>query len=223
MNQEIVKRILSSIILIPLAFFFIIKGSFFFIFFLAVFFLVTAHEWYQMSSKKSYCYPGLLFLIFSFYTAYLLRNNSYDESFQFLLTVILICIATDIGGYVFGKIFKGPKLTKISPNKTYAGMFGGYFLSIISVNIFINYGSSIGDFIKPNLIWDHFFSFKVFVLVIAISTISQIGDLTVSYFKRLSKTKNTGKIIPGHGGILDRVDGMIFAIPASYILSKFLI
>jgi len=222
MKKETFKRILSSIILIPIALFFIIKGSFFFIFFISVCFLVTAYEWYQMSNKKNYCYPGLLFLLLSFYTAYLLRNDYNNESFQFFLTVILTCIATDIGGYVFGKIFKGPKLTKISPNKTYAGMFGGYFLSIILVNIFVNYGTLIRDFIKPDLFWNPFFTAELFVLIILISSISQIGDLIISYFKRLSKIKNTGKIIPGHGGILDRIDGMIFAFPFAFLLDMFI-
>ena len=222
MKNEAIKRIISSIIIIPLSLFFIVKGSIFFIFFITVCFLIASYEWYIMTKNKQYNVPGHLFLIISFYSAYLYREHLSPDAELFLF-IILICVSTDIGGYIFGKLFKGPKLTKISPNKTYAGMFGGYFLSIISVNIFIDYGSSIRDFIKPDLIWDPFFSFKFFVLVIAISTISQIGDLTVSYFKRLSKTKNTGKIIPGHGGILDRVDGMIFALPASYILSKFLI
>jgi len=222
MKKETFKRILSSLILIPIALFFIIKGSFFFIFFISVCYLVTAYEWHQMTNKKNYCYPGLLFLLFSFYTAYLLRNDYNDESFQFFLTVILTCIATDIGGYVFGKIFKGPKLTKISPNKTYAGMFGGYFLSIILVNIFVNYGSLMRDFIKPDLIWDPSFTAEFFVLIILISSISQIGDLIISYFKRLSKIKNTGKIIPGHGGILDRIDGMIFVFPFAFLIDKFI-
>ena len=223
MKKETINRILSSIILVPLAFFFIIKGSFLFIFFIGTFFLVTAYEWHLMSDKKNFYYPGLLFLLLSFYTVYIFRSDYPYENFQFFLTSIIICISTDIGGYTFGKIFKGPKITKISPNKTYSGMFGGYFLSIISVIVFINYGNSIKNLIKLDFIWNPFFTFKIFVLVILISSISQIGDLIVSYFKRLSKIKNTGKIIPGHGGLLDRIDGMIFAIPASYFLSKFLI
>ena len=120
-----------------------------------------------------------------------------------------MCVATDIGGYIFGKIFKGPKLTKFSPNKTYAGMIGGYFLSIIGINIFLQ---------NPYFIGDVELSRQIFILVLLISTVSQIGDIVVSYFKRLSKIKDTGKIIPGHGGLLDRVDGMIFAFPFSYLV-----
>ena len=215
MKNETEKRILSSIIIVPIALFFILKGSFFFVFFMSVFFLVTSYEWYQMSKKKEYLYPGIIFLIFSSYATLLLRGNN-DENLLTFLIVILICVSTDLGGYIFGKIFKGPKLTKISPNKTYAGMFGGYFLSIILVNIFMNYSHSLGitnsrDFTQETL-----------VIILLISSVSQIGDLIISYFKRLSKIKNTGKLLPGHGGLLDRVDGLIFAVPFAYILFKFI-
>ena len=213
MKQETTKRILSSIVLLPIALFFILKGSFFFIFFISICLFVTAFEWYQMSKKKIFFFPGLFFLIGSFYLTYLFRFDNNDESFLLFISVILICVATDIGGYIFGKIFKGPKLTKISPNKTYAGMFGGYILSIISLNIFINYGSQ-------NFIEEVKFTPEIFILILIISTISQLGDLIVSYFKRISKIKNTGKIIPGHGGLLDRIDGMIFALPFAYIIIK---
>ena len=185
-----------------------------FIFFMSIFFLVTAYEWYQMNVKSNYLLPGFIFLSFSTYSAYLLKGTTNTEEFYFLM-VILVCVATDIGGYIFGKIFKGPKLIKISPNKTYAGMFGGFFLSIISANFFFNYayefnlGYKINDFTQ-----------EVFILVLLISSVSQIGDLVMSYFKRKSKIKNTGKIIPGHGGLLDRVDGLIFAIPFAYLLFK---
>ena len=207
MNQEITKRILSSIIIIPIAFFFIIKGSFFFIFFLSICFFITSFEWYKMTKNKNYFLFGFFLLILSFLSAFLLRNVFLND----FILVILICISTDIGGFVFGKIFKGPKLTKISPNKTYSGMIGSFFLSIIFALIYTNYYGLI--YWADNLL---------LIVVILISFISQIGDLTFSYFKRKSKIKNTGKIIPGHGGLLDRIDGMLFAIPFSYILFKFL-
>ena len=117
----------------------------------------------------------------------------------------MVCISTDIGGYLFGKIFKGPKLTKISPNKTYSGMIGGYFLSLIFLSYFFNWDNN-----QVTIYW--------FIATILLSTISQIGDIIISYFKRLSKIKNTGKIIPGHGGLLDRIDGMIFAFPLFYFI-----
>ena len=121
----------------------------------------------------------------------------------------MVCVSTDIGGYIFGNIFKGPKLTKISPNKTYSGMIGGYFLSIITINFFLS-NSHIAS--PTNITKD------IFIFVLLISTVSQLGDIIISYFKRLSKIKNTGKIIPGHGGLLDRVDGMVFAFPFSYFI-----
>tara|TARA_B100001540_G_C15616793_1_gene555697 strand:- start:125 stop:763 length:639 start_codon:yes stop_codon:yes gene_type:complete len=206
MKNEFFKRLLSSIILIPLALFFIIKGSLFFIFFISLCFLITSYEWYMMSKKKSYSILGFIFLIFSFYSVYKLRINPSND-YWFLLFITTICVSTDIGGYVFGKILKGPKLTKFSPNKTYSGMIGGYLLSLIFITIFVN---DISAKVDLPINW--------FVFVIFVSSISQIGDIIISYFKRLSKIKDTGKIIPGHGGLLDRVDGMIFALPFSYII-----
>ena len=135
MKHELTKRILSSFILIPLTFFFIIKGSFFFNFFILICFFITSFEWHMMSKKKSYNIFGFIFLILSFYTVYKLRSD-FNGDYMYLLLVILICVSTDIGGYIFGKFFKGPKLTKISPNKTYSGMIGGYFFSIITINFF---------------------------------------------------------------------------------------
>ena len=202
MSNELIKRFLSSIILLPLAFYFIIQGSFFLIFFLIICFIVASFEWYMMSKKKSHNIYGFLFLIFSFYTFYELSIK-----LIVIFYVIIVCSSTDIGGYVFGKIFKGPKLTKISPKKTYAGMIGGYFLSLISLFViarFIEYETTLIQFL---------------LLTILISTVSQLGDIIISYFKRLSKIKNTGKLIPGHGGLLDRIDGMIFAFPIYYLIN----
>ena len=218
MKNETYNRILSSFIIIPITFFFIIKGSTLFIFFLLIFFLATSYEWIRMTKKKSYLIPGILFLLLSTYCAYLMRGNDITDLFIFLL-VILVCIATDIGGYTFGKIFKGPRITKISPNKTYSGMLGGFFLSIIFVNIFLFYWNKniylIESINLDNLIY--------LIIILSISFVSQIGDLIISYFKRLSKIKNTGRLIPGHGGLLDRVDGMLFAVPFSYLIFKILL
>jgi len=121
-----------------------------------------------------------------------------------LLIITIICVATDIGGYIFGKLFKGPKLTKLSPNKTYAGMIGGFFLSLIFLSFSLQY-------------FEMTFTINWLFFALLVSSVSQLGDIIISYFKRLSKIKDTGKIIPGHGGLLDRVDGMIFAFPFSYI------
>ena len=213
MEKELQNRILSSIVAIPLSFFFIIKGSFLFTFFIITIFFATSYEWYMMSKNKSYHYIGYLFLIFSFYTVYSIRNDFGDdgENLVFFLFIFLICISTDIGGYIFGKIFKGPKLIKISPNKTYSGMLGGYIFSFIIIFLLFEYSELL---FNTNTKWLP----KVYLHIVIISTVSQIGDIIISYFKRLSKIKDTGKIIPGHGGILDRIDGMIFAFPFAYIV-----
>tara|TARA_Y100001958_G_C20988304_1_gene376790 strand:- start:59 stop:700 length:642 start_codon:yes stop_codon:yes gene_type:complete len=206
MEKELQKRILSSVVLIPVALFFIINGSFLFNFFIIICFLITSYEWHKMSNKRPFYLPGLLFLIFSFYSAYMLRTDV-NSSLSYFLIILLICISTDMGGYIFGKIFKGPKLTKVSPKKTYSGVIGGYLFSIIFLYLFLN---------SPYYNYAPKMTSEFFILILLISTISQIGDVTISYFKRLSKIKDTGKIIPGHGGLMDRIDGMIFAFPFCY-------
>jgi len=213
MSQELIKRTLSSILLISLTLFFIVKGSYLFNFFIFILFLITLYEWQMMSKKKIYHIPGCFFLSVSFLSVFSLRNNFFDDSLFLFLFILLTCVFTDIGGYVFGKLFKGPKLTKISPKKTYSGVVGGYLFSIISIFIFVKY-SVIFDLGFEN----NFFNIDLLILLFTTSTVSQIGDLIISYFKRASKIKDTGKIIPGHGGLLDRIDGMIFAFPFGYLL-----
>lgn len=203
--SNIVKRILSSIVLIPLALFFIIKGSSILILFTTFLFIVACYEWQIMTKNRPYNVYGFIFLIISFYTFYYLSIDYWNVFF-----VILICISTDVGGYIFGKLFGGPKLTKISPNKTYSGMIGSYLLSLICLSIVSIY---IYDQVKLD--------FKFYLMIILLSTVSQVGDLVVSFFKRLSNFKNTGKLIPGHGGLLDRIDGMIFAFPTFYLIKFF--
>jgi len=207
--KELQKRILSSIILIPLSFFFIIQGSFTFILFLSLVLLVTSFEWLKMTNNKDLLRAlGLFFLFFSFYTAIYLRQFI---GLNFFLFLIIVCIFTDIGGYLFGKIFKGPRLSAISPNKTYSGVFGSFIVSLISGMIYIKY---LGQKSKILLDTDPIF---VILLILFISTISQIGDLIISYFKRKAKLKDTGRILPGHGGFLDRIDGIIFVMPITYL------
>ena len=222
MKNEVLKRILSSLTIIPISFFFIIKGSVFFAFFLAIFFLATSYEWVKMNKNNIVKLIGVIFLLSSSYSAYLLREGTSNDLNIFLF-VMIICIFTDIGGYIFGKLFKGPKLIKISPNKTYSGMIGSFILSVVAAKLFIENSFVLTShitifefgFFKSN-------DFNLLLVILFISSISQIGDLVVSYFKRLSKVKNTGNLIPGHGGLLDRVDGIIFAIPISYILFRIL-
>lgn len=223
MKKEFTKRLLSSLIIAPVALFFIIKGSVFFIFFLGIIFLVSSFEWLKMSNKlKLLKFFGIIFLFLSSFLAYLLRIA---QGFDLFIFIILISILTDIGGYIFGKTFKGPKLTKISPNKTYSGVIGSFVLSLIGALIYL-------EFIPSTLLQsyqdgyaEYGLEYNLFTLIIIliISFISQVGDLMVSYFKRLAKIKNTGNILPGHGGLLDRIDGIIFAVPFSYIILSYTI
>ena len=222
MKNEFKKRIVSSLIIVPITFFFIIKGSVFFTFFLGIFFLATSFEWFKMNKKKSIKLIGILYLLITFYCALVLREF---YGFELFLFVIIICIFTDLGGYIFGKFFKGPKLTKISPNKTYSGVLGGFVLSVIAGSIFSQKTYIISDqlnIIKSYIDYDIHPQTILLLLILIISSTSQIGDLIISYFKRLAKIKDTGKILPGHGGLLDRVDGIIFAIPLSYLLLSLL-
>ncbi len=216
MKKEFEKRILSSLIIIPIALFFIIKGTVYFTFFLSIFFLATSYEWFKMTKKIPLKLIGILYLCLSFYSAFLLRD---EAGLNFFIFVIIICIFTDIGGYIFGKTFKGPRLTKISPNKTFSGMIGSFILSVIAASLYSQYQNSFSLFelfvIKNN-------DLSYILIILFISAISQVGDLIISFFKRLAKLKDTGKLLPGHGGLLDRIDGIIFAIPVSYLLFIFL-
>ena len=140
-----------------------------------------------------------LILIFALFSIYYLR----EKNSLILYFAIAVTISSDIGGYIFGKIFKWKKLSKISPKKTISGVFGSYFCSIISFVIFNNF-YSVG---RDEFIW-----------AIIFSTVAQTGDLTISYFKRLEKIKDTGKILPGHGGIFDRIDGLMFVVIVAFFV-----
>jgi len=153
----------------------------------------------------------LLYLLsFVFIIFYIESDNSLNPNYKlFFLYSVIISIASDLGGYFFGKLLKGKKLTKISPNKTISGVIGALIFSILIIPIFytdLNFKSS-------NLL---------FVTTILISLVSQLGDLFISFLKRLAKVKDTGNILPGHGGILDRVDGILFAAPVGLLLLDYL-
>ena len=148
-----------------------------------------------------------VFFVFCFYSFKI--HNSINSTF--FLYVIAICVFTDIGGYAFGKIIGGKKLTKISPNKTISGSLGSFVFCLFPLLISLKIDYLNLEFTLTNIIF-----------CLLVSFTSQLGDLFVSYLKRKAKIKDTGKILPGHGGVLDRVDGIIFAIPFSYFLLKFL-
>ena len=215
MVKELQQRILSSLILILVVFYIVFIGDIYFNILIMVCLAISLYEWHRLSFQKKYYLFGIIYLIISFGTAYFLRLN--NDFFIFLL-VLLICIFTDIGGFIFGKLFKGPKLTKISPKKTYAGLFGSFFMPIIFLlplkymeSSFINQSSLYNNIVDTNL---------YFFIILLISTASQIGDILVSYFKRLANLKDTGNIIPGHGGLLDRIDGMLLAFPVALLIFK---
>ncbi len=150
---------------------------------------------------------SLIFITSISLYVWLTFTNSISDNKIFLLLIFTITISSDIGGYIFGKLFKGKKLTKISPNKTYSGLIGAYFLSLIFTYLFFN----------------KFYNFEFIILSsLIISSISQSGDIFISYLKRKANLKNTGNILPGHGGLLDRLDGVIFSIPAGYVLINLL-
>lgn len=213
MKNEFSKRILSSFLLLPIIFYIIIQGTFIFISLLGICFIISVYEWNKICHIRSFKFLGFIFLIISFFSVYLIRFR-YFQDFDFFILIFTICILTDVGGFFFGKLFKGPKLTKISPNKTITGMFGSFFLPILIIILLIRFNFFNFASIQIN------FSFIVFILYI--SGVSQLGDIFISYFKRKSNLKDTGKIIPGHGGLLDRIDGMIFAFPFSLLFLNIL-
>ena len=145
------------------------------------------------------------FAIYLFFLMLIFMVGINDIHFKIILfLILLICISSDIGGIIFGKIFEGPKLTKISPNKTFSGSMGSFIFSIFTSIVLLNY--SFKTDIIQNLI-----------LGIIISLSVQIGDLLFSFLKRKSFLKNTGNILPGHGGILDRIDGILFGLPVGLV------
>ena len=211
MNSELSKRTLTSIIILIVSIFFLYQGQIFFGIFLIIIFILSFLEWIKLSINKISFFFGIFFLIVSFTSIYLLRS----ENLFFFIISILISVFSDIGGYVFGKILKGPKLTKISPNKTISGMIGSFIFSLIAVSLYFYIDEKFFQLNK-----EYFYNFNFLFIVLILSSINQIGDLIISYFKRKKNINDTGKILPGHGGILDRIDGMIFSVPTTYFIYK---
>ena len=208
--KEYLFRVFTSIFFLVI-FFFSYKYNQLFFTLLTTIFLLSYYEFSKLifkikklSDKKFIILLlGLTYISVVFIYIFIEFDKSKDIIFYF----ILICIGTDIGGFVFGKIFKGKKLTKISPNKTYSGFYGSFFISFILMIIFINY-------LNINYLIISIFTFSVCLA-------SQFGDLFFSYLKRKAKLKDTGKILPGHGGILDRVDGIIISVPVNFFMYSF--
>ena len=212
---ELQKRLLTSILLLIIIFFSLSNSTVLFFLLLAISFFSLIEfnnllkNIYKQNNRKYFSsflvcvmFISIFFLlIWEFLVPF---NNKNTIS---LIFILLICASTDIGGFIFGKLVGGKKLTQISPNKTYSGVFGSFFLSIIS-----------GYF--------YFFFFKTYILleinylifITIISLISQFGDLIISFLKRKAKLKDTGSLLPGHGGVLDRIDGILFALPFGLVL-----
>jgi len=216
MNSNIKKRILTSIFLITL-----LVGMFFYSYIMIISLIIIAIiswiEFYALISKilkknilkdkffrffyktLSLIYlSGLVYLIFAI-------ESEYSNLKIYLLYSVLVAILSDIGGLVCGKIFKGKKLTKISPNKTISGSIGSIIFSILLIPFF--YKAQIDQTL-----------INIFLITIIISLTSQLGDLFISLLKRKAKVKDTSDLLPGHGGVLDRIDGIIFAIPLGIFL-----
>ena len=214
------KRILTSLIALPLSFFFILKGGYFLLFFLLSVFFASNYELFSVFNKKIIILFLDLILILSLYSIYHLAENV--VSFYLLLWIIILVICSDVGGYTFGKTFKWKKITKISPKKTLSGVLGSFLFSLLSVFIASSILPKISEIfnqIEPLNI--NFLEPKFFFLSIILSLVAQTGDLTISFFKRMERIKDTGKFLPGHGGILDRIDGLMFVVILTFILIEF--
>ena len=219
MSTELKKRIITSFFLIALLILMYLY-SFIMIISLVIIATIIWIEFYALISKilfkdsfrnkfLRFLYKSisLLYLTVLVYLVFIIESHQFDLKI-YLLYSILVAVLSDIGGLVFGKIFKGKKLTKISPNKTISGSIGSFLFSLVLVPIFLY------DLKENDL-------FTIVLITIVISTISQLGDIFISYLKRKAKVKDTSDLLPGHGGFLDRVDGIIFAIPVGILLFNY--
>ena len=203
-------RILTAIGLVVLCFL-MIKYDLILIYSLILFGVLSLLEFLKITKKifsnKFYNYfLNAIFIIYIFLFSYFFSFFSSNISLKIILFIFLFsCVASDIGGFVFGKTFGGRKITKISPNKTFSGALGSVIFTYIFMSLaFFLYNENI--------------SYKIFILSIFTSISCQVGDLFFSYLKRKANIKDTGSFLPGHGGILDRIDGILFGVPIGCIL-----
>ena len=214
MSLNLSKRIITSAILLCIVFVCLFLSKFLWLYLLIIASMISFYEFnnlikkiYKSKKNKFYLFKIISFLYlfyFIFATYYL-----YSISVSSLLFVLLICIFSDTGGYVVGKTIGGKKLTKISPNKTISGSIGSFVFSLFPVLLFFITSNSY--LLENNILF-------LISVCLFLSLICQLGDLFISFFKRKAKAKDTGTILPGHGGLLDRIDGFIFVLPASFIL-----
>ncbi len=218
MKSELFKRTISSIFLMSLIFLSALINDYIFLSILFIVVILSWVEWIKIIEKirfkKIYRIIHILLFLIYLLIAFIICFNVFVIDKYFFLTILMICVFSDVGGYVFGKTFGGKKLTKISPKKTISGSIGSFILSYIGFFIIYFY---FNDLLFVRLVIE-----SLFFIPFIISSICQLGDLFISYYKRKAKIKNTGNIIPGHGGLLDRIDGTIFALPIGFIVISLL-
>jgi len=215
--SNLTKRVLTSFLLLFILSISLFVNKYLFLILLIVGSLISFNEFNNLIKKtlkkkdnilKSAQILSVLFFILFIYSSY----QIYDQSLVNIIWIISICIFSDTGGYIIGKLIGGKKLTNISPNKTIAGSVGSFIFSLFPL-IFI---SQVNDF----FIYYNIHLINLIVISLILSFVCQFGDLFISYFKRKAKTKDTGYILPGHGGLLDRIDGLIFVLPIAFIIDK---
>mgnify|MGYP001273425094 CR=1 FL=1 len=209
------KRIITSLIVFPISIYFIIMGGSYIVSFLYAVLVLANFEAFSVFKRKMSIIFLDTILVLSLLSILFLRNDT-AASFVLLIWIILLTICSDIGGYIFGKFFKWKKFSKISPKKTLSGVIGSFIFSILSVFL-LNFIIQLTSGSDTNF----FLKIKYFALALIFSFAAQIGDLTISYFKRLEKIKDTGKFLPGHGGIFDRIDSLMFVVILGYIIYNF--
>tara|TARA_B100001059_G_scaffold227287_1_gene256891 strand:+ start:8188 stop:8838 length:651 start_codon:yes stop_codon:yes gene_type:complete len=203
------NRLITGLALLFLLFI-MFTSDFFFLYILIVFSVFSIIEFFNINKKitKNNAIQlsfNILFIIFVSIISALFFLFSSTIQLKIILFILLLgCIASDIGGYIIGKIFKGPKLTSISPNKTFSGSLGSLIFSMIIINTLIYYYVEI-------------INIKIFLLAALTSLGCQLGDLFFSFLKRKANLKDTGNLLPGHGGVLDRLDGILFGLPVGFI------
>ncbi len=197
------KRLIISSLAFPLIYI-LLYQKYLFNILIIIIFLFCIYEWVNLFNKKNLFYISGLIILLIFLISLLRIYNLEEYNLKFLW-LILITWLTDIGGYIFGKLIGGPKLIKISPNKTWSGLFGSIILSQSAFLIF---------FLDPNYKFSISILFSQFIL----SIVGQAGDIMMSYVKRKNNKKDTSNFIPGHGGFLDRVDGLIWIIISGNVL-----
>ena len=219
MNLELKKRIVTSILLLFLLYL-MINYSYILIISLIIISVVTWIEFNSLiykvikkNKKKDLIIKFLFKTLSLIYLSLLVFLILYIETEKSHLKIcliysILVSIVTDIGGLLIGRTIKGKKLTKISPKKTISGSIGSFLFSLVLVPIFYN------ELLEYNLLY-------LIIITLLISLTSQVGDILISYLKRRAKVKDTSDILPGHGGFLDRIDGIIFALPIGILLFSF--